>query len=133
MYPGAVLRYHGLFLPGLARLPLRGDDPDGIHGMVITTSECPNRCAGIDVHEPDCILYLCALALLEAGNQSYAAELESYKYGVRSFLDVTAAQRTLAQARAVDVLARTQVLTAIANLAFQTADTIQSGAPRFQP
>ncbi|HEX4165701.1 MAG TPA: TolC family protein [Bryobacteraceae bacterium] len=71
-----------------------------------------------------------ALALLEAGNQSYAAELESYKYGVRSFLDVTAAQRTLAQARSTDVLARTQVLTAIADLAFETGDASQSGAPK---
>ena len=74
-----------------------------------------------------------ALALLQAGNQSYAAELESYKYGVRSFLDVTAAQRTLAQARSTDVLARTQVLTAIANLAFETGDAIQSTAPRPRP
>jgi outer membrane protein TolC len=71
-----------------------------------------------------------ALALLEAGNQSYAAELESYKYGVRSFPDVTAAQRTLAQARSTDVLARTQVLTAIADLAFETGDASQSGAPK---
>lgn len=74
-----------------------------------------------------------ALALLEASNQSYAAELESYKYGVRSFLDVTAAQRALAQARSADVLARTEVLTAVANLAFQTGDAIQSGAPRAHP
>jgi outer membrane protein len=74
-----------------------------------------------------------AVALLEAANQSYAATLESYNYGVRSFLDVTAAQRTLAQARSTDVLARTQVLTAVANLAFQTGDAIQSGARRPQP
>ena len=73
------------------------------------------------------------LALLEAGNQSYAAELESYKYGVRSFLDVTAAQRTLAQARSTDVLARTQVLAAIAKLAFETGDAIQSTAPTRRP
>src|SRR5581483_6117458 len=74
-----------------------------------------------------------ALALLTAANQSYAATLESYKYGVRNFLDVTAAQRTLAQARSTDVLARTQVLTAVANLAFQTGDAIQSSARRPQP
>ena len=42
-----------------------------------------------------------ATALLEAASQSYAAA-ESYKYGVRSLLDVTAAQRTLAQARSTD-------------------------------
>jgi outer membrane protein TolC len=66
-----------------------------------------------------------ATALLEAANQSYAAALESYKYGVRSFLDVTAAQRTLAQARSTDVLARTQVLTTLADLAFGTGSLIQ--------
>jgi outer membrane protein len=51
--------------------------------------------------------------------------LESYNYSVRNLLDVTAAQRTLAQARSADVLARTQVLTALANLAFRAGDAIQ--------
>jgi outer membrane protein len=74
-----------------------------------------------------------AVALLQAADQSYAATLESYKYGVRNFLDVTSAQRTLSQARSTDVLARTQVLSAVANLAFQTGDAIQSGAPRSRP
>jgi outer membrane protein len=67
-----------------------------------------------------------ALALLEAASQSYNAALESYNYGVRSLLDVTAAQRALAQARSADVLARTQVLTSLADLAFRTADSIQA-------
>jgi outer membrane protein len=71
-----------------------------------------------------------AIALLEAASQSYAAALESYKYGVRNLLDVTAAQRTLAQAQSTDVLARTQVLTALADLAFRTGDSIQAGARR---
>jgi outer membrane protein len=74
-----------------------------------------------------------ALALVEAASQSYAASLESYNYGVRSLLDVTSAQRTLAQARSTDVLARTQVLTAVANLAFQTGDAIQSTPRRARP
>jgi outer membrane protein len=74
-----------------------------------------------------------AIALLEAATQSYAAALESYNYGVRSLLDVTAAQRTLAQARSADVLARTQVLTSLADLAFRTGDSIQTGAPRPLP
>ncbi len=60
-----------------------------------------------------------AIALLEAASQSYAAALESYNYGVRTLLDVTAAQRTLAQARSADVQARTQVLTSLADLAFR--------------
>jgi len=72
---------------------------------------------------------LASLALLEAANQSYAAALESYSYGLRNLLDVTATQRTLAQARSADVLARTQVLSALADLAFRTGDSIQQ-SPR---
>jgi outer membrane protein TolC len=74
-----------------------------------------------------------AIALLEAASQSYAAVLESYNYGVRSFLDVTAAQRALAQARSSDVLARTQVLTNLVDLAFGTGALIQSGATKTRP
>ena len=68
-----------------------------------------------------------ATALLEAATRSYDAALESYNYGLRNFLDVTAAQRTLAQARSTDVLARTQVLTSLADLAFRSGDGIQPG------
>jgi len=67
-----------------------------------------------------------AVALLEAANQSYSAALESYKYGLRNLLDVTAAQRSLAQARSADVFARTQVLSTLADLAFTTGDSIQT-------
>ena len=73
-----------------------------------------------------------AVALLEAASQSYEAALQSYNYGVRSLLDVTAAQRTLAQARSADVSARTQVLTSFADLAFRTGDSIQP-TKRSQP
>lgn len=73
-----------------------------------------------------------ALALLQASTQSYNAALQSYGYGVRNLLDVTAAQRTLAQARSADVLARTQVLTAFAELAFRTGDSIRAH-PKAQP
>jgi outer membrane protein TolC len=69
-----------------------------------------------------------SLALLEAASNSYAAALESYNYGLRNLLDVTATQRTLAQARSADVMARTQVLTALADLAFRTGDSIQQSA-----
>jgi hypothetical protein len=48
-------------------------------------------------------------------------------------LDVTEAQRTLAQARSTDVLARTQVLGALADLSFQTADSIQPASGWRQP
>jgi outer membrane protein TolC len=69
-----------------------------------------------------------AVAFLEASAKSYEAALESYKYGVRNFLDVSSAQRTLARARSTDVLARTQILSALADLAFRVADSIQPGA-----
>ena len=74
-----------------------------------------------------------ATALLEAADRSYDAALESYNYGLRNLLDVTAAQRTLAQARSTDVLARTQVLTTLAALAFRAGDSIQLNAMRPGP
>jgi outer membrane protein len=74
-----------------------------------------------------------AAALLNASDQAYNAALESYRYGVRNLVDVTVAQRTLAQARSADVLARTQVLSTLADLAFQTGDTVQARNVRLQP
>ena len=74
-----------------------------------------------------------ALALLQASTQSYNAALESYNNGVRNLLDVTAAQRTLAQARSADVSARTQVLTSLADLAFRTGDSIRTNNARPRP
>jgi len=73
-----------------------------------------------------------AAALLDSATQSYAAALESYKYGVRDLLDVTAAQKVLAQARSADILARTQVLTSLADLAFRSGDAIQSNRRKRQ-
>ena len=69
-----------------------------------------------------------ATALLQAASQSYDSALESYNYGLRNFLDVTSAQRALARARSEDVSARTQVLTALADLAFRTGDSISPDA-----
>ena len=66
-----------------------------------------------------------ATALVNAATQSYGAALESYNYGVRNLLDVTNAQKVLAQARSADILARTQVLAALADLTFRTGDAIQ--------
>ena len=74
-----------------------------------------------------------ATALLDSTTQSYAAALESYNYGVRNLLDVTAAQKFLAQARSADILARTQVLFALADLAFRCGDSIQSSRGRPRP
>jgi outer membrane protein len=74
-----------------------------------------------------------AAALVTAATESYSAALESYNYGVRNLLDVTNAQKVLAQARSTDILARTQVLAALADLAFRTADAIQPNARRSRP
>jgi outer membrane protein len=74
-----------------------------------------------------------ATALLEAASQSYAAAVEAYSYGVRNLLDVTAAQRVLAQARSTDVAARTAVLDALADLAFRTGDLVRMGGSQGHP
>jgi len=74
-----------------------------------------------------------ATALLTAATQSYSAALESYNYGVRNLLDVTNAQKVLAQARSTDIQARTEVLAALADLAFRTGDAIQSNARKTGP
>ena len=65
-----------------------------------------------------------AAALLEAATESYNAALESYNFGLRSQIDVVSAQQTLADARTADVNARTQLLTALAGLAYQTGDLL---------
>src|SRR5271156_415515 len=65
-----------------------------------------------------------ATALLTASEASYSAALESYKEGVRNFLDVLAAEDALAQARAIDVTARTQVLQTFSDLEFRTGDLL---------
>jgi outer membrane protein len=65
-----------------------------------------------------------ATALLSASSESYSAALESYKDGVRNFLDVLAAENALAQARAIDVTARTQVLQTFTDLEFRTGDLL---------
>jgi outer membrane protein len=65
-----------------------------------------------------------ATALLTASQESYSAALESYKEGVRNFLDVLAAEDALAQARAIDVTARTQVLRTFTDLDFRTGDLL---------
>jgi outer membrane protein len=74
-----------------------------------------------------------ATALLNSATQSYAAALESYNYGVRNLLDVTAAQKVLAQARSADILARTQVLVSLADLAFRSGDAIQVKSRKQRP
>jgi outer membrane protein len=67
-----------------------------------------------------------AAALLTAAQESYESAHASYGYGVRNLLDVVSAQKALAQAQSEDVFARTQLLLQVTNLAFQTADFIQT-------
>ena len=74
-----------------------------------------------------------AVALLAAADQSYTAARESYGYGVRSILDVVAAQKALAQARTEDVATRSQLLLQVANLAFRTGDLLAVHPPRTGP
>jgi len=66
-------------------------------------------------------------------DRSYNAAVEAYGYGVRSLLDVTAAQRVLAQARSADVAARTAVLDTLADLAFRTGDLMRISGSKDQP
>ena len=70
-----------------------------------------------------------AAALLESASESYNAALESYNYGVRSQIDVVSAQKTLADARTADVTARTQLLTGLAALSFETGDLLYGKVP----
>jgi outer membrane protein len=70
-----------------------------------------------------------AAALLAAATSSYNAATQSYSFGVRSQIDVVSAQKTLAAARTADVSARTNLLTGIAALAFQTGDLLHSKGP----
>jgi outer membrane protein TolC len=74
-----------------------------------------------------------AASLLESAEESYNAALEAYNYGVRNLLDVTNAQRVLAQARTSDITARTQVLTTLSELAFRTGDLLRTGAKAGKP
>jgi outer membrane protein TolC len=74
-----------------------------------------------------------AIVLLQSAQESYNAALEAYHYGVRNLLDVTSAQQVLAQARSTDITASTQVLTALATLAYRTGDLLSASAKAGKP
>lgn len=57
---------------------------------------------------------------LKYAQEAYEAAFASYQFGVGIFLDVLTAQNTLAQARARKIQARTQLLRALANIAYST-------------
>ena len=97
----------------------------------------PDRRRSLDrVHKSDDQAFRqreAATAFLAAATRSFERRPESYTYGVRNLLDVTAAQKVLAQARSTDVLARTQVLSALADLAFRAGDSIQAKSRKTRP
>jgi outer membrane protein len=74
-----------------------------------------------------------AAALLRASTESYQAALQAYNYGVRSLLDVSAAQRALARARTSDISARVQLLFQLADLSFRTGDLARARTVRPGP
>jgi outer membrane protein TolC len=65
-----------------------------------------------------------ARTLLLAATESYEAASEAYGYGVRNILDVLSAERELANARAADVTARTEVLNTLNDLADRTGNLL---------
>jgi outer membrane protein TolC len=67
-----------------------------------------------------------ANALREAAQQSYESATEAFQAGVRTFIDVTTAQRTLARARTAQATARVQLLSSYADFAFRAGDPIQA-------
>lgn len=67
-----------------------------------------------------------AAALFEAAEESYTAASEAFSAGVKTFLDVTTAQRNLARARAAQATARIQLLADYADLAFRAGDPMRA-------
>ena len=65
-----------------------------------------------------------ASALVRSAQTSYDAALDAYRHGVRTLIDVIAAQRALAEARSEEITARTRLLRNTAALAFRTGDLL---------
>jgi outer membrane protein len=67
-----------------------------------------------------------AVALLTSATASYDASLDSYKYGVRTLVDVVTAQRQLAQARLSSVAARSGLFLGAVDLEFVTGNLLRN-------
>lgn len=67
-----------------------------------------------------------ASALLEAAQQSYSLATEAFRDGVRTFVDVSTAQRELARARTAQTTSRIDLLSSIADFAFEAGDPVQA-------
>jgi outer membrane protein TolC len=61
-----------------------------------------------------------SMAYLKSSSAAYDLALESYKAGIKGFLDLLTAESQLAQARSQDVATRQEVLLALVNLAYST-------------
>jgi outer membrane protein TolC len=70
-----------------------------------------------------------AVALLTSATASYDSSLESYKYGVRTLVDVVTAQRQLAQARLSSVSARSGLFLGAVDLEFATGNLLRNQPP----
>jgi outer membrane protein TolC/uncharacterized membrane protein YccC len=66
-----------------------------------------------------------ASALLDASEKSWAAVLESYQHGLATFPELREAERSLAQARALEQAARAEAWTRAAAFAVSTGDLAQ--------
>ena len=66
-----------------------------------------------------------AAALLSAGDTSYSASLDAYKYGVKNLVDVVTAENQLALARLSSVSARSQVFTEAVRLESVTGNLLR--------
>ena len=62
--------------------------------------------------------YKFSAAFLKSATASYDAATESYKAGLRSFLELLNSEPQLTQARSLQVAARQEIFTALANLAY---------------
>jgi outer membrane protein len=69
-----------------------------------------------------------SISLLDAASASYSASLDSYKYGVRSVVDVVTAQKQLAQARLSRVSARSELLLDAVALEFVVGNLLRGRA-----
>jgi len=76
--------------------------------------------------------YKFSSAFLKSSSAAYELALDSYKAGLKSILDLLTAESQLAQARSLQIAARQDAFTALANLAFSTGLLEKGGASQTQ-
>ena len=70
-----------------------------------------------------------AVALLRSAEESYAASLDAYKYGVKNLVDVVTAEKQLATARLSSVSARSRLFTEAVRLESVTGSLLRNLPP----